>query len=95
MNPTNTLMSFLAAIRDDGRISAVHISLYLALVQKWIENADAEVLIVSRDDLMKTAKISSRKTYYKRLNELREFGYIVYRPSFQHTGSLINLCVKE
>lgn len=32
--------------------------------------------------LMTQAKIASRKTYYRLLRDLHEYGYILYKPSF-------------
>ena len=44
------------------------------MLQKWNLNQDVNSLIVFRDELMKAAKISSRLTYNKYVNQLREFG---------------------
>jgi hypothetical protein len=31
---------------------------------------------------METSKIRAKATYHKCINELQEFGYIIYKPSF-------------
>jgi hypothetical protein len=89
MHPEKKLISFLIAARHDGRISAIHISLYLALIQKSLGSGSDE-LTVFRKEIMLLAKVSSRQTYTKRIRELQEFGYIIYSPSFHQTsGTLI------
>ena len=75
------LSDFYEVIEDDVRINPIHISLYLALVRKWNLNQDQNPFIVFRNELMKAAKISSRFTYNKYMNDLHKFGYINYRPS--------------
>jgi hypothetical protein len=88
----NKLYEFLAATKDDGRISAVHIALYLALIQKSLAFENNKEIKVSRQEIMCLAKISSRQTYNKRIRELQEFGYIKYYPSFHQTaGAIIHL----
>jgi hypothetical protein len=88
----NKLYSFLDATKDDGRISAVHIALYLALLQKSMAFKNSTEIKVSRQEIMCLAKISSRQTYNKRIKELQEFGYIRYFPSFHQTaGAIIQL----
>lgn len=75
------LTDFYKAIEDDVRINATHISLYFALLQKWNLNQSQNPVLVVRDELMKAAKINARHTYNKCINNLQEFGYIIYLPS--------------
>jgi len=90
MLKNNTLHSFLLAAKDDPRISAVHIALYLALLQKSLPHKNNPGIKVFRREVMCLAKISSRQTYNKRINELQEFGYITYTPSHhQAVGTVI------
>jgi hypothetical protein len=43
---------------------------------------------------MELCKISASSTYHKTIRELHEFGYIEYRPSFNHNKrSLIRLTI--
>jgi hypothetical protein len=94
METFKPLSDFYEAIEDDVRINTTHISLYFALLQKWNLNKAQNPIIVFREELMKAAKISSRFTYNKYMNQLREFGYISYQPSCsQFTGSLV--CLKR
>ncbi len=75
------LSKFYNAIEKDARINTTHISLYMALLQQWNSSGGKKILKVKRDALMKSAKINARYTYNKCINDLKEFGYIDYRPS--------------
>jgi hypothetical protein len=75
------LSDFYRAIEDDAKINSTHISLYFALLQRWNLDQSKNTFLIIRDELMKTAKISSRHTYNKCMNELDEYGYIKYTPS--------------
>ena len=72
---------FYETIPDDPRISAVHISLYMALLLAFEQQGRENPVPVHRAVLMKQAKISARSTYYKAMRELEDFGYIRYLPS--------------
>jgi hypothetical protein len=86
------LSDFYKAIEDDAKINATHISLYFALLQKWNLDQSKNTFLIIRDELMKTAKISSRHTYNKCMNELDEYGYIHYVPSLNPlSGSTVHL----
>jgi len=85
------LAEFYEAIADDGRISATHISLYIALLQQWNLNYCKNPIIIHRESIMKAAKIS-RRTYNRRINELHQYGYIQYVPSSNpFSGSMVYL----
>lgn len=74
------MQSFYQSIASDGRISATHISVYMALLYRW--NGDNRTpLELRRQDVMRTAKISARQTYNKCMNDLKQYGYIRYIPS--------------
>jgi hypothetical protein len=75
------LSEFYNAIADDARIGATHISLYMALLQQWNMSGGANPFDIKRAIIMKGAKINSRCTYNKCINNLKEFGYITYMPS--------------
>ena len=76
------LTGFYDAIEDDVRISPTHISLYMALLQEWNINGGTNPVTIVRGSIMKAAKINARHTYNKCMNNLQEFGYITYLPSF-------------
>lgn len=75
------LDSFLSQIALDPRISATHISLYVALLHQWSENGFIGPVVIKREKVMQLAKISSPRTYFKRIKNLDEFGYISYWPA--------------
>lgn len=90
MNSIPELMRFFTAIREDVRIGPVHISLFMAIVQRLNENKCSSPICVFGKDLMYLAKISGVATYHKIVKELNEYGYIKYEPSVnQFCGSLI------
>ena len=92
MNSIPELNKFFAAIREDPRISPVHISLFMAIVQHWNNNNCKSPVCAFSKDLMQLAKISGVATYHRSIKELHEYGYIVYQPSYNHfSGSLISL----
>jgi len=75
------LNDFCHAISNDARIGTTHISLFIALLQQWNLNGGNNPILIARDAVMKTAKINSRQTYNQCINDLHQFGYIVYEPS--------------
>ena len=70
------LTAFYDAISEDARIS-----LYMALLHQWNLNGGKNPILIERDKVMKAAKIHSRQTYNKCMNDLHDFNYIVYQPS--------------
>jgi hypothetical protein len=85
------LTEFYETIADDGRISATHISLYIALLQQWNLNGGKNPVVINRESVMKVAKIA-RRTYSRRINELQKYGYIKYLPSSNpFSGSIVYL----
>ncbi len=54
----------------------------MALLQQWNINGGSNPITIVRSNVMKAAKISARHTYNKCMNNLQEFGYITYVPSF-------------
>jgi hypothetical protein len=83
---------FYNAIAADNRIGASHISIYMALLQQWNVSGGNNPVKIERALIMKAAKVSARHTYNKCVNELHEYGYIVYEPgSNQFAVSLIHL----
>jgi hypothetical protein len=92
MTPQTLLFHFLAASADDPRLSPGHISLYLVLIKCWVESDFEDPFPIVRDQVMQRAKINGRTTYQKYIQELNNYGYIGYQPSFNHfLGSLISM----
>lgn len=75
------LTTFYKNVSEDARISATHISLYMALTQQWNLAGCKNPFPIDREKIMKTAKINARFTYNKCMNNLQEYGYIKYLPS--------------
>ncbi len=75
------LSRFYRAIANDPRISSTHISIYMALLQRWNLSGGYNPVEIERADVMKAAKINARQTYNKCINELQDYGYIRYEPA--------------
>jgi hypothetical protein len=75
------MTAFYEATEDDGRIGTTHISLYFALLQQWNLKGGINPIIIGRTTIMKAAKINGRFTYNRCMNNLQEFGYIIYLPA--------------
>lgn len=78
---TSFIIDFYRTIDDDTRITAKHISLYMALFVQWNLNQCKEPISIKREVVMRAAKISARHTYNKYINDLHKFGYIKYMPT--------------
>ncbi len=90
MELAKSISDFYLVILNDPRISPVHISLYMAFLELWLQQGHALPIEVFSRQAMPLAKISGIATYYKTVKELHEFGYIRYVASFnQYQGSLI------
>ena len=83
---------FLEAVREDNRISPVHISLFIAIAQQWRNKDCSNAICILTREIMQLSKISGRATYYRCLKELHEYGYIRYSPSHDClTGTFVHL----
>ena len=80
MDGVQQFLDFIETIEDDPRIGIAHISLYQVLLYEYIKGSFQIPIHVDRDRVMRKAKMG-RKTYNKRLKELKEYGYIDYKPS--------------
>lgn len=75
------LEPFYQAFLKDARIGPTHLSLFIALFQKWGKNNFQNPVFFSSQEIMPLAKIVSRATYHRCLRDLVECGYIRYFPS--------------
>ena len=92
MEGIRLLQEFFDATREDIRVSPVHVSLYAVLFSLWGIKGAKNPLSIDRGEIMQLAKISTRVTYYRCMNELQEFGFIKYIPSVnQFLESLVYL----
>ena len=87
MGQVKELTSFYSAIRDDHRITTTHISLYMALFQLYNLNQLRNPVNINRKAIMELAKISGLATFHKCIKDLNDFGYILYKPSYNRSIS--------
>jgi len=92
MNYIKQLAGFFDRVVHDDNLNPTHISMYVALFQFWNACRFRNPISISRNELMKVSKISSKATYHKCMKELHLFGYLKYMPSFNpYKGSLVYL----
>lgn len=82
----------LHKVCHDGRMQAIHISLYTALCNLWLASQCQCSFSISRKKVMELAKIRSIVTYHRVMGRLVEFKYIAYEPSYHPKfGSKVSL----
>ncbi len=82
---------FLKAILQDPRVSPAHISLYLSILQQYQLQGTMPVQVY-RDSMAAQAKISDT-TYHRCINQLHQYGYIRYIPSYDpKKNSTVDIC---
>lgn len=92
MNYIKHLTEFFDKVSIDETLNPTHISLYMALFQSWNRNFFKNPVSISRDEVMRISKISSKATYHKCLKNLHILGYIQYEPSFNSfKGSQVHI----
>lgn len=84
MNKCEQFFYFMKKAGGDPRLTPVHVSLYLSMLFLHDGGDGKEPLMVTKETIMQLAKISARSTYQKSLQELHEYGYIRYVPSYNH-----------
>jgi len=90
------LENFMTGIFQDSRIGISHIALFSVLLYLREENQGREPFPIKREELMKSAKISSTATYFKIIRQLHEYGYIQYFPTFNRMSqSRVKLSVNQ
>lgn len=82
MNYIKHLTGFFERVTQDKTLNPTHVSLYIALFQFWNCNRFKNPISISRDEVMRISKISSKATYHKCLKHLNALGYIKYEPSY-------------
>jgi hypothetical protein len=92
MNYIKHLTGFFDRIIPDRNLNPTHISLYIALFQFWNINRFQNPISITRDEVMRICKISSKATYHKCMKDLNDKGYVKYEPSFNpYKGSMVTL----
>jgi len=82
MNYIKHLTGFFDKVANDKLLNPTHVSLYISLFQFWNYNRFKNPISISRDEVMRISKISSKATYHKCLKALHSQGYINYEPSY-------------
>lgn len=82
MNYIKHLTGFFEKVAIDKSLNPTHVSMYIALFQFWNCNRFKNPISISRDEVMRISKISSKATYHKCLKNLHSSGYINYQPSY-------------
>lgn len=82
MNYIKHLTGFFEKVAVDKSLNPTHVSLYMSLFQFWNCNRFKNPISISRDELMRISKISSKATYHKCLKNLHSLGYVNYEPSY-------------
>jgi hypothetical protein len=82
MNYIKHLSGFFEKVVLDYDFNPTHISLYIAIFQAWNQNRFVNPINISRDELMRVSKISSKATYHKCIKDLVKNGYIIYNPTY-------------
>ena len=92
VNYITHLNGVMRKFHKDPAIGGAHRNLYLAFFQMWNKKHFPEKLMVNSKLIMSIAKLRSRTTYLKLLQELKNLGYLEYYPSSNpQIGSVIEL----
>ncbi len=96
MNNDVIFSNLFGVLAGDQRINVWHFSIYMSLFHRWLANGRINPVSISRSEIMRQTHIRSIVTYHKCVRQLRDFGYIVYEPSYNpFIGSYIRLLVPE
>jgi hypothetical protein len=92
LNYIKHLTGFFDRIIPDRNLNPTHVSLYIALFQFWNVNRFKNPISITRDEVMRICKISSKATYHKCMRDLNDNNYIKYEPSYNpYKGSMVIL----
>jgi hypothetical protein len=86
------IINFYRKAANDERLLPTHLTLYLAIYYFCSRNGLENPVTIYRKDLMPLARINSIATYHKCMKDLDNFGYILYKPTYNYyKGSKIVL----
>ncbi|MGG7034972.1 MAG: transcriptional regulator [Flavobacterium sp.] len=92
MNYIKHLTGFFNRIALEDSINPTHISLYIAIFQRWNLSRFQNPVLISREEVMKISKIASLGTYHKCIRDLERLGYLEYSPSYNpYSGTAITM----
>jgi hypothetical protein len=90
MNYIKHLTGFFDRVVHDRHLNPTHISIYIGLFQHWNVNRFKNPISITRNEIMRISKVSSKATYHKCMRELNDRGYIKYEPSYNpFKGSMV------
>ena len=90
MNYIKHLTGFFDRVVHDRHLNPTHISIYIGLFQHWNVNRFQNPISITRNEIMRISKVSSKATYHKCMRELNDRGYIKYEPSYNpFKGSMV------
>jgi hypothetical protein len=90
------LAMFIKIAVFDDRISRTQLSLFIALLNCWLEQNCNEQFRITRKLVMQQSKIPAISTYHRCLSRLIALGYIEYRPTFDHyKGSKVKIILNK
>ncbi len=84
MNALAPFTKFMCGIAGDPRIGSTHIALFVAVYGLWLESGKPQNLDLPPKPVMKKAKILARSTYVRAIRDLHEWGYLIYKPSYNN-----------
>ena len=94
-NVSFKLAIFIKSAISDERINRTQLSLFIALLNCWLEQNCNEQFKITRKILMQQSKIPAISTYHRCLHKLISFGYIEYKPTYDHyKGSKVKIILK-
>ena len=82
MKGIGEICAFMRLAKEDPRIGPAHISLYMAILQTWVEQGRGEVVLIKAGIVMKPAKIGGLGLYHRTIRQLNAYGYFRYEPSY-------------
>lgn len=77
-----SINQFLQHIAGNRKILTSHVGLYTAMVHSHEQQGFKNPFRITRRELMQTSAIRSFATYHKCLQQLIDWGYILYKPSY-------------
>jgi len=86
------LNSFFLKLSHDKRLNATHVSMYVVLFYQWNNARFSDEFYINRNEIMSLSRIGSKGTYHKCINDLHEWQYLEYLPSYNpQIGSSIKM----
>ncbi|KVV14602.1 hypothetical protein AP058_01654 [Flavobacterium sp. TAB 87] len=88
-------IQYINILSEDTRLNVWHLAILVAILQLGYKQRQKRLISVSRSRIMSLSHVQTLPTYHKYFNELQNFGYIMYTPSY-HPGyrSVVKLTIK-